>query len=115
MLCGRVDVPALKAAGLAIRSVWTMSKHGLVNTAINCHAAVTVLKRVGHVEEVTRGDVAPDDLVYILAPRQEADSRVMRFVPSIGEIETLGYRTQREGHWKIEDNDVVVSDPALVN
>jgi hypothetical protein len=115
LFCDRVDVPALKPARVAVWSVWTVRKHGLVGATVNGYAAVTVLKRVGHVEEVARVDVTPDGVIHFPAPRQETDSRPVLFVPSIREIETLGYCTQREGDWKIEDNDVVVSDPALVN
>ena len=70
LFCVRVDVPALKTAGVAVRSVWAVSKHGLVGATVNGHAAVTVLKRVGHVEEVAGVDVAPDDVLDLSTPRQ---------------------------------------------
>ena len=56
-------MPTLQTAGHTIGSVRPMGKHAFVCTAVDGHAAIRMLNTVGYVEDVTRVDITPHNVV----------------------------------------------------
>ena len=66
-----------------------MREHAFVGAAVDGYAAVVILKTIRDMKNVTGVNVTPDNLIYIAATRQKANSRGVGFVPAIREVVAL--------------------------
>ena len=86
----RINLPSFKSTRDAVRAVGAVREHAVVGAAVNGHATVVILKTISDVKNITGINVAPDNLIYIAATRQESKARRMLLIPAVGKVIALG-------------------------
>jgi hypothetical protein len=112
---GRVNRPAFEGRAGRVRADLAFGKHAIVRADVHDDLAVLGLERVAGVEDVAGRDIAPDDISVGAFLGEEANTRFVIWVPRIREGVPREQRLHREGDGKIEDDDVVFGDHAIMD